>query len=378
MGGSYFYLSYARETEDVFVERFFEDLSRAVREKAGLARDEAVGFFEPEVLKPGHAWEVEVVEALQSCQTMVCLYSPAYFKSENCGKEWMVFSMRRRLYAEREMARRGDPDVGWLPSLKPVLWIPQPTGEIPGIATSERYRYVVGDWKAPHNEIGVKDMIRRWVQYQDNYRVYVDLLASDVLATCLKFKLPPLDIFPPLDEVPSAFGQPAAVVPTLAEVAIPVVKPAGAGASSTGVFISYRRNEAAAYAGRLYDRLAARFGRGRVFIDTENVGWGEDFVEVITAAASSCAAMIVLISREWTRGAQVEVDDYVRLEVATALERKIRVIPILIQGATMPAPKDLPEDLSPLVRRNALALSDTRWERDVEDLIETLEGLLKD
>jgi hypothetical protein len=59
------------------------------------------------------------------------------------------------------------------------------------------------------------------------------------------------------------------------------------------------------------------------------------------------------------------------------LERKIRVIPILIQGASMPAPKELPEDLSPLVRRNALALSDTRWERDVEDLIKSLENLLK-
>lgn len=53
------------------------------------------------------------------------------------------------------------------------------------------------------------------------------------------------------------------------------------------------------------------------------------------------------------------------------------MIPILIQGAEMPAAKELPEDLAPLVRRNALALSDARWERDVEDLIKTLEGLLK-
>ena len=147
-----------------------------------------------------------------------------------------------------------------------------------------------------------------------------------------------------------------------------------------GVFISYRRSEAAAYAGRLYDRLSARFGREKVFIDTENVAWGEDFVEAITSAAESCAVMIALVSREWSRGAggREEVDDYVRLEVATALVRKIRVIPILIQGASMPAQKELPEDLTPLVRRNALALSDNRWERDVEDLMKTLEGLLKD
>lgn len=146
-----------------------------------------------------------------------------------------------------------------------------------------------------------------------------------------------------------------------------------------GVFISYRRDEAAAYAGRLYDRLVARFGKERVFFDHENVGWGEDFVDVITEAAESCAVMIALVSRQWARGAggQAGADDYVRLEVAKALGRKILVIPILIQGASLPAPKELPEDLSPLLRRNALALSDARWERDVEDLIKTLEGLLK-
>ncbi len=143
-----------------------------------------------------------------------------------------------------------------------------------------------------------------------------------------------------------------------------------------GVFISYRRNDAAAYAGRLYDRLAARFGREQVFLDTANVSWGEDFVEAITAAAESCAVMIALVSPRWSRGGHADVDDYVRLEVAKALERKIRVIPILIQGASMPAPKELPEDLRPFVRCNAFPFIDTRWERDVEDLIKSLEALL--
>jgi hypothetical protein len=147
-----------------------------------------------------------------------------------------------------------------------------------------------------------------------------------------------------------------------------------------GIFISYRRDEASAYAGRLYDRLAARFGREKIFLDAQNVGWGEDFIEVITEAAESCAVMIVLVGRQWVRGpdAHAESGDYVRLEVAKALGRKIRVIPILIQGASLPTAPELPEDLSPLLRRNALALSDARWERDVEDLTKTLEGLLKD
>jgi hypothetical protein len=147
-----------------------------------------------------------------------------------------------------------------------------------------------------------------------------------------------------------------------------------------GVFISYRRNEAAAYAGRLYDRLTARFGRERVFIDTENVGRGADFVEAITDAAESCAVMIALISRQWARatgGEQDEEEDYVRLEVAAALGRKIPLIPIMIQGASMPRAKELPDDLAPIARRNAFELRDARWERDVEDLILDLEKLLK-
>jgi hypothetical protein len=146
-----------------------------------------------------------------------------------------------------------------------------------------------------------------------------------------------------------------------------------------GVFISYRRNEAAAYAGRLYDRLTARFGRERVFIDMENVGRGEDFVEAITDAAESCAVMIALISRQWARatgGEQDEEEDYVRLEVAAALGRKIPLIPIMIQGASMPRAKELPDDLAPIARRNAFELRDARWERDVEDLILDLEKLL--
>ena len=377
MSGCYFYLSYARESEDVFAERFFDDLSDAIRAKAGVAPDVAVGFIEPDEPRAGDVWNGAVADALLKCRTMICLYSPAYFKSDYCGKEWQIFRMRQRLYAERERAA-GRQDAAWPPSLKPVPWIPLSSPETIPEAVADT-PYIVGDPNSPHNRIGVKDMIRRWVQYQDDYQDYIDNLARDVLTTSIKFKLPPLGTLPPLEEIPSAFRpQPAAAAPPPPKAEAKAEKPAGAGAS-TGVFISYRRSEAAAYARGLYESLVERFGRERVFLDLKNIGLGEDFVEAITAAAESCAVMIVLVSRGWSRGAQGQegVDDYVRLEVATALGRKIRVIPILIQGAAMPAPKDLPEDLAPLVRRNALALSDTRWERDVEDLIETLESLLK-
>lgn len=148
-----------------------------------------------------------------------------------------------------------------------------------------------------------------------------------------------------------------------------------------GVFISYRR-DAAAYARGLYDRLAARFGKEKVFLDLINIGRGADFVEAITDAANSCAVMIALINRQWARatgGEQGEEDDYVCLEIAAALGRKIPILPVTIQGASMPRRKELPDDLAPLARFNAIPLSDdARWERDVEDLMKTLEGLLKD
>lgn len=145
-----------------------------------------------------------------------------------------------------------------------------------------------------------------------------------------------------------------------------------------GVFISYRR-EVAAYARGLYDRLAAHFGREKVFFDMVSIPTGADFVEAITGAAESCAVMIVLISRQWAGSfgdAHGEEGDYVRLEVKTALAHKIPLVPITIQGASMPRTEDLPDDLKPIARRNACELRDVRWERDVEDLIPDLEKLL--
>jgi hypothetical protein len=150
------------------------------------------------------------------------------------------------------------------------------------------------------------------------------------------------------------------------------------GSRFKGVFISYRRSEAAAYARGLYDRLAAHFGSERVFLDLKNVRLGENFVKAITSAAESCAVMIALISPRWLkgRGGQTGLDDYVRLEVATALRRGIQVIPVYIPSASRLKQKDLPEDLSQLASINSLTLSDARWDRDVEDLINSFEGLL--
>jgi hypothetical protein len=149
------------------------------------------------------------------------------------------------------------------------------------------------------------------------------------------------------------------------------------------VFISYRREETSAYAGRLYDSMAAEFGDRNVFMDVD-LAPGIDFVERITNAVSACHVLIVVMGPRWATltdkdGAVriADAEDFVRLEVGTALRRSdVTVIPVLVSGAQMPDGDDLPPDVRPLTRRNALELSDGRWRDDVRRLTSRLEELL--
>jgi hypothetical protein len=152
---------------------------------------------------------------------------------------------------------------------------------------------------------------------------------------------------------------------------------------SSKIFINYRREDSAGHAGRLFDRLGARFP-GRVFMDIDTLEPGVDFVEVIETAVGSCEVLIVLIGHEWLSVKDAaghrrldDPADYVRLEVATALQRRIRVIPVLVQSASMPRAEELPPDLATLARRNAIELSDARWAYDVDRLIRTIEEVLE-
>ncbi|MEZ5077709.1 MAG: toll/interleukin-1 receptor domain-containing protein [Solirubrobacterales bacterium] len=149
------------------------------------------------------------------------------------------------------------------------------------------------------------------------------------------------------------------------------------------VFISYRREETAAYAGRLYDAMVARFGEDNVFMDVE-MDPGVDFVERIDDVLSGCTALIVVIGPHWLDVAGPareprlrDPGDFVRREVAAALRRAdVTVIPALVGGATMPPAHQLPEELHPLTRRNALELSHGRWRYDVGRLDEVLDRLI--
>ncbi len=150
------------------------------------------------------------------------------------------------------------------------------------------------------------------------------------------------------------------------------------------IFISYRREDTAGYAISLHDRLADRFGADHIFIDLDSIEPGEDFVEVINEKVGACEVLVVLIGRDWLtcqdESGQRRLDnhdDFVRLEVAAALERKIRVIPVLVGGAKLPKPDQLCVELAPLCHRNAISLTDVGFRQDVNRLIESIEKAIK-
>jgi len=153
---------------------------------------------------------------------------------------------------------------------------------------------------------------------------------------------------------------------------------------STGrIFISYRRDETAYPAGWLFDRLAQHFGPAQIFKDVDSIELGDDFVQVISRAVGSCDVLLALIGDRWLtitddRGRRRldDPDDFVRLEIGAALERNVRIIPILVAGANMPRADELPAGLVGLERRQALELSPSRFEYDTNRLLKVLDMTL--
>jgi hypothetical protein len=152
-----------------------------------------------------------------------------------------------------------------------------------------------------------------------------------------------------------------------------------------GIFVCYRRGDTAGYAGRLTERLAEHFGEQGVFHDVDSIDPGLNFVDAIQRALRSSEVLLAVIGRNWTTAADESgqkrlqnPEDYVRMEIAAALQRNIRVIPVLVQGASMPSAHVLPSDLAPLALRNGFELHETSWRNDVQRLITTLEVAVGD
>ncbi len=149
------------------------------------------------------------------------------------------------------------------------------------------------------------------------------------------------------------------------------------------IFISYRRDDAAGDAGRLADHLTRRFGKDQVFLDIDTIDPGTDFVRVLHKSLQETAAVLVVIGPRWTAARAAngtrrldDANDFVRLEVETSLARNIPVVPVLVQGATMPRAEELPGPLASLATRQAASLDHAEFHDDAERLCERLATMI--
>lgn len=145
------------------------------------------------------------------------------------------------------------------------------------------------------------------------------------------------------------------------------------------IFISYRREDSRGSAGRIYDHLTAHFDRDQIFMDVDTIQPGLDFVDVISSAVSKVDVLIAVIGPDWLSASDTSgkrrldhPEDFVRLEIATALERNIRVIPVLVEGAKPPRNTELPDNLKLLARRNAIEITHNRFYSDIQRLVRAL------
>jgi biotin carboxyl carrier protein len=146
------------------------------------------------------------------------------------------------------------------------------------------------------------------------------------------------------------------------------------------VFLSYRREDTAFPAAWLHERLVGRFGREEVFMEIDSIDLGDDFVEAISTAVSFCDVLVAIIGREWATITDAnghrrldDPNDFVRLEIETALQREVLVIPTLVEGARLPHAEQLPASLANLLRRQPLELSANRFEHDTKRLLRVIE-----
>jgi hypothetical protein len=151
-------------------------------------------------------------------------------------------------------------------------------------------------------------------------------------------------------------------------------------AGQVRVFVNYRRAETKHVAGRLRDQITARLGEDSVFVDVEDIEPGLDYVTAIDTAVGSCHVMLVLIGEGWLEHPDEQglrrIDDpsdRLRIEIEAGLRNRTRVIPVLVDSASMPKAKDLPAPLVPLARHQAIRVRHESFRSDVDHLVTTVE-----
>lgn len=158
-----------------------------------------------------------------------------------------------------------------------------------------------------------------------------------------------------------------------------------AGSTPRSIFICYRRQDSLYDARRLSDYLAGRFGEDQLLSAVDTIEPGVDFAEALVRTAAACQVLPVVIGPSWLVAADErgrrrldDPGDFVRLEIEAALAHGVRVIPILVEGAVMPAEDDLPESIAGLAHLNTLIIRHESFFTDAGRLAALIESVLRD
>lgn len=145
------------------------------------------------------------------------------------------------------------------------------------------------------------------------------------------------------------------------------------------IFVSYRRADSAAEAGRLHGTIVGELGRSTVFMDTSSIEPGTQWSKELEEALQKAQIVIVVIGTEWIRISDEfglrridQEDDWVRREIEFALREDKKLLPLLVRGAKMPPPNKLPTSISALTRRQAVDIRDAYWDHDIKLVLEQL------
>ena len=162
------------------------------------------------------------------------------------------------------------------------------------------------------------------------------------------------------------------------EAARAIKYPEGTRAEPTGVFLSYRRNDSADITRALYTELVRKFGASSIFIDVDAIAPGSDFRNAISSALCDSKVVLAIIGTHWhidQKGVKLffRDADMVRLEIEIATSFGIKILPVLVRGATMPSPTDISPTVRDIVYRHAIKVREgAEWSRDVRYLISQL------
>jgi hypothetical protein len=144
------------------------------------------------------------------------------------------------------------------------------------------------------------------------------------------------------------------------------------------IVISYRRDDSKWIADRVFDRFENHYGKGNVFMDIDSIPFGLDFREHIRDTLDRCDVMVALVGPNWIgrydAGEHIlNETDWVRIEIEAALNKKIPLIPLLIEGARMPKPDELPDPLKNFVFRQSAALDRDNFRAQMDRLIASID-----